>query len=54
MLQLEELQEKILEEMDLSKEVADDELIEIIHRIIEQKGKENYIPLKEKVGMGKD
>ena len=54
MLQIEELQEKILQEMDLSKEVADDELIEIIHRIIEQKGRENYIPLKEKVGMGKD
>ena len=54
MLQIEELQEKILQEMDLSKEVADDELIEIIHRMIEQKGRENYIPLKEKVGMGKD
>ena len=54
MLQIEELQEKILQEMDLSKEVADDELIEIIHRIIEKKGRENYIPLKEKVGMGKD
>ena len=54
MLQIEELQEKILQEMDLSKEVADDELIEIIHRIIEKKGREIYIPLKDKVGMGKD
>lgn len=54
MILIEELQEKIMEEMDLSKEVADEELIEIIHRMIEQKGRENYIPLKEKVGMGKD
>lgn len=53
-MQIEELQEKILQEMDLSKEVADDELVEIIHRMIEQKGREHYIPLKEKVGMGKD
>ena len=33
MIQMEELYEKILTEMDLSKEVEDDELVEIIHRI---------------------
>lgn len=39
MIQMEELYEKILTEMDLSKEVEDDELVEIIHRILDEKGK---------------
>ena len=54
MAKVEELQEKILKEMDLSKEVADDELIEVIHRILEEDGQENYIPLKEKAGIGRE
>lgn len=51
---VEALQEKILREMDLSKEVADDELMEVIRRILEEDGQENYIPLKEKAGIGKE
>lgn len=53
-IQIEELYEKILAELDLSKEVEDDELVEIIHRTLEEKGKETYIPLKEKSGLGKE
>lgn len=49
-----ELQEKILREMDLSKEVADEELMEVIRRIIKETGQENYISLKEKAGIGKE
>lgn len=51
---VEELQEKILKEMDLSKEVADEELMEVIRRILQEDGQENYIPLKEKAGIGKE
>ena len=51
---IEELQEKILNEMDLSKEVADEELMEVIRRILKEDGQENYIPLKEKAGIGKE
>ena len=54
MIQMEELYEKILAELDLSKEVEDDELVEIIHRTLEEKGKESYIPLKQKSGLGKE
>lgn len=54
MTNVEELQEKILKEMDLSKEVADEELMEVIRRILEEDGQENYIPLKEKAGLGKE
>ena len=54
MIQMEELYEKILTEMDLSKEVEDDELVEIIHRILDEKGKETYISLRQKSGLGKE
>lgn len=54
MANVEELQEKILQQMDLSKEVPDEELMEVIRRIIEKDGQENYIPLTEKAGIGKD
>lgn len=54
MIQTEELQEKILQELDLSKEVSDEELMEIIHRILGEYKGESYISLKEKTGMGKE
>lgn len=54
MTYVEELQTKVLQELDLSKEVADEELMEVIHRILERDGEETYIPLKEKAGLGKE
>lgn len=54
MLQVEELQAKILEELDLSKEVADDELMEIIHRVLGENEQKAYISLREKAGLGKE
>lgn len=54
MIQAEELHGRILEELDLSKEVDDDQLMELIHCVIEAKGKESYIPLKEKAVLGKE
>lgn len=54
MSNVEELQEKILKEVDLSREIADDELMEIIRHMIDEDGRESYIPLSEKAGIGKD
>lgn len=54
MLQVEELQKRVLEEMDLSKEVADEELMEIIRGILGENAKETYIPLREKAVIGKE
>ena len=54
MLIVEELQERILKEMDLSKEVADEELMEVIRRILNEDGQRDYISLREKAGIGKD
>lgn len=54
MLQAEELHERVLETLDLSKEVDDEQLVEIIHNILEEKSLETPISLKEKVNLGKE
>ena len=54
MIQTEELRDKIIRELDLSKEVRDDELMELIHRIITETEQDTYISLKEKAGIGKE
>lgn len=54
MVRAEELHGRILEELDLSREVDDDELIELIHCVLEAKGAESYIPLREKITLGKE
>lgn len=54
MKQEEQLQERILKELDLSKEVGDEELMELIHRVLEESGEQCYIPLREKVSLGKE
>lgn len=51
---MEGIQEMILEEMDLSKEVEDDALAEMIHRILEAESGQEFISLKEKSVMGKE
>lgn len=54
MIQMEELQAKILRELDLSREVGDEDLMELIHRILGENEHEAYIPLREKAGIGKE
>lgn len=54
MLKVEEIQTRILEELDLSKEVGDDELMEVIHRILGESEDKAYVSLKEKAGIGKE
>lgn len=54
MVETEELYEKILERLDLSEEVKDKQLMELIHSVLGEMGKETYIPLKEKAILGKE
>lgn len=54
MIKVEELQEKILEKLDLSKDVEDEQLVEMIHEVLEEVGKEEYLSLKEKATLGKE
>ena len=50
---MEELQERVLKEMDMSREIGDEELMDIIHRVLEE-DQGRFISLKEKVGLGKE
>lgn len=54
MLHTEKLQEMILERIDLSRELADEELVELIHQVLEEQGEIDYISLKEKTALGKE
>lgn len=54
MLRAQQLHEQVLAQMDLSKEASDEELLELIHRVLEEKSKEEFIPLQEKARLGKE
>lgn len=51
---IEEIQEEILSEIDLSKEVEDDTLAEMIREILELHSSREFIPLKEKASIGRE
>lgn len=49
-----ELQELILKQLDMSTEVEDEKLEEVIHQVLQQKGRDQYLSLQEKVNLGKE
>lgn len=54
MIHAEQLHARILEELDMSKETCDEELTQLIHRILSEAGEEEYIPLAQKAEIGKE
>lgn len=54
MIDTDEIYGRILEELDLSKEITDEELMETIHQMLKEKEKEIHIPLREKTKIGKE
>lgn len=54
MVKAEELHERILERLDLTKEVDNEELLEIIHEVIRERSEEEYMPLSQKAKLGKE
>lgn len=54
MVQIEEIQRKVLQELDLSKEVGDDELMEVIHEILRRQTGERHVSLRERASLGKE
>lgn len=54
MLLEKELHELILKRLDLTKEASDEELLDFIHEAIEEKSKEEFIPLHEKAALGRE
>lgn len=45
MIQAEQLHARILEELDLSRDIPDEELTELIHRVLDEASGREYIPL---------
>lgn len=54
MIQTEQLHAKILEKLDMSREVEDEELTEIIHGVLREVSREEYISLEKKTELGKE
>ena len=48
------MHEQVLDKLDLTREVEDDELMEIILSVLEEQNKREYIPLHEKARLGKE
>lgn len=53
-LQAEQLHEVILSRMDLTREFSDEELLDLIHTVLEEYAKKQFIPLKDKSRIGKE
>ncbi len=54
MPEAEQLHARILEEMDLSREVEDEELTKIIYRVLKESGEQGYLSLAEKTALGRE
>ena len=54
MIEAEQLHARILDELDLSKEVEDEELTRIIYRVLREAESREYLPLNVKTALGRD
>lgn len=54
MLDIQQLHERILEELDMTREVEDEELTQIIHRVLKETGEREYISLSDRTELGKE
>ena len=54
MIRVEEIHEKIFEKLDLCQDIEDEYLVELIHEVLEDVGKKEYLSLKEKTVLGKE
>ncbi len=51
---LEQIYDKIIEQIDMEHELSDDEIRELIHLVIKEEAKTRYISLKEETYLGKE
>jgi len=54
MLTAEFLYDSVLERLDMTKDVGDEELTELIYKILEEYEEKGYLPLKEKIKIGRE
>lgn len=53
-MHMEELHRRVMEELDMSQDIPDEKLQEMIHRAVKERGMQEYIPLHEKERLGKE
>ena len=54
MIEAEQLHARILDELDLTREVEDEELTKIIHQVLKEAGEREYISLNQRTVLGKE
>ena len=54
MIQAEQLHARILEELDMTREIEDEELTELIYRVLQEASSEEYLSLSRKTELGKE
>ncbi len=54
MIGSEQLHARILEELDLSREIEDEELTRLIYRVLQEVSREEYLSLAEKTALGRE
>lgn len=50
----ERLEDMVIARMDMTKEVEDDTLQEIIYQVLQEYGEEEYLPIAQRVQLGKE
>ena len=50
----EQLHARILEELDLTREIEDEELTQLIYRVLNEASQQEYLPLAQKTALGKE
>lgn len=50
----ERLYDRVIEKMDMTCDMEDEELQELIHEVLEEASKEEFIPLQEKIRISKE
>lgn len=53
-MHMETLQEQVMAKLDLSREIEDGELVELIYQVLEEYTRDRYIPLRMKMEFGRD
>lgn len=54
MILVEQLHARILEELDLTREIEDEELTQLIYRVLNEASQQEYLPLAQKTALGKE
>ena len=54
MTKTEQFYEQILLRMDMTKETEEEELQELIHTVLEDAGRKEYLPLTEKIRISRE